>query len=92
MVQFGIGSRIAALVAASLMAGVSISAVAKAPDPKGETTVAASDKAAAPEHRAQSTKYCIVMPRTTGSIVSGKVCKTREQWLEEGIDPTATQQ
>jgi hypothetical protein len=92
MVQFGFGSRVAALVAASMMAGMSVSAVAKAPDPKGDTAAAASDKPAASEHKAQPTKYCIVMPKATGSIVSGKVCKTRDQWLEDGIDPTAQQQ
>lgn len=92
MVQFGFGSRVVALVAASMMAGVSVAAVAKAPDPKSaESSSGDSYKSAAPERKARPTRYCVNVQPTTGTILSGRICKTREQWLEEGVDPTAPQ-
>ena len=91
MVQFGFGSRVAALVAASTMAAMSVSAVAKAPDPKGEATATASDNATAAVRPVKPTRYCVLGP-TTGTILPKKICKTREEWLKEGVDPLAPQE
>ena len=92
MVQFGIGSRVAALVAASLMAGVSVSAVAKTADSQGaESATREGDKSATPARKVQPTRYCVMVRPATGTIFSGRVCMTREQWLREGFDPTAPQ-
>jgi len=91
MVQFGFGSRAAALVVASMMASASVSAAANAPDPKGEVVASVGDNARAPVGPAKPTRYCVLRP-TTGTILSGKICKTREQWLREGNDPLAKEE
>jgi hypothetical protein len=38
-----------------------------------------------------STRYCFVVPATTGTIIDRKVCKTLDQWRAEGVDPTKPQ-
>jgi len=37
------------------------------------------------------TRYCYVVPATTGTILDRKVCKTLDQWRAEGVDPTKQQ-
>lgn len=31
-------------------------------------------------------RYCAVMPAVTGSILSGRTCKTAKQWKSQGVD------
>jgi len=31
-------------------------------------------------------RYCAVMPVVTGSIISGRTCKTAKQWQSDGVD------
>lgn len=38
-----------------------------------------------------STRYCYLVPATTGTIIDRKVCKTLDQWRAEGVDPTKPQ-
>ena len=37
------------------------------------------------------TRYCFIVPATTGTILDRKVCKTLDQWRAQGIDPTKPQ-
>lgn len=34
------------------------------------------------------TRYCFIVPATTGTIIDRKVCKTLDQWRAQGVDPT----
>lgn len=36
-----------------------------------------------------NTRYCVVVKATTGTIIDRKVCRTRDQWLAQGVDPLA---
>jgi hypothetical protein len=90
MVKFGFGSRAVAFTAAALMAGMSGSAMATVSDAKGDAAPPA-EKATAPTKPAKPVRYC-VQGVVTGTILPAKVCKTREQWLKEGLDPTAPQE
>jgi hypothetical protein len=38
-----------------------------------------------------STRYCYLVPASTGTIIDRKVCKTLDQWRAEGVDPTKPQ-
>jgi hypothetical protein len=38
-----------------------------------------------------ATRYCYLVPATTGTIIDRKVCKTLDQWRAEGVDPTKPQ-
>ena len=38
-----------------------------------------------------STRYCYIVPASTGTIIDHKVCKTLDQWRAEGVDPTKPQ-
>lgn len=37
------------------------------------------------------TRYCYIIPATTGTIIDRKVCRTLDQWRAEGVDPTKPQ-
>jgi hypothetical protein len=57
------------------------------------TPVLASGKAqepnAAPKDQTETkakARYCIKSEPVTGSIMQGRICKTADQWLDEGID------
>ena len=91
MVKFGYGSCVAAFTAAALMAGTSVSAMAKAPDPKGDGAAATTENASAPANPAKTVRYCVQGP-VTGTMLPKKTCKTREEWLKQGVDPTAPAQ
>lgn len=43
-----------------------------------------------PEANAK-TRYCARAEAVTGSIRQGRICKTADQWREEGIDVTKLQ-
>jgi len=55
---------------------------------KSEQT-AVMDQQPAPSNPQQ--RYCYNVEASTGSIVSGRICKTLKQWRAEGIDPTKAQ-
>jgi hypothetical protein len=38
------------------------------------------------------TRYCARAEPVTGSIRQGRICKTADQWREEGVDITKLQQ
>ena len=38
-----------------------------------------------------STRYCYLVPASTGTIIDRKICKTLDQWRAEGVDPTKPQ-
>lgn len=38
-----------------------------------------------------ATRYCYLIPASTGTIIDRKVCKTLDQWRAEGVDPTKPQ-
>ena len=68
----------AALFAAvALVAGAVSPAMAQGNDPSEKP---ASAKAEKPK------RYCAISGET-GSIVSKRVCLTREEWLQKGVDP-----
>jgi hypothetical protein len=54
-----------------------------------------SDQASAKNQQATatngSTRYCYLVPATTGTIIDRRVCKTLDQWRAEGVDPTKPQ-
>jgi len=91
MVKFGFGSRVAAFTAAALMATTSASAMANAPDPKGDGAAAVTENASAPASPDKTVRYC-VQRAVTGTMLPKKTCKTREEWLKQGVDPTAPAQ
>lgn len=79
--------RAAFLAAAGIsFAAVSLPAQAEmAKDEGANQSASASSNNAKPK---TTKKYCIV-DTITGSRVSKKVCKTREEWEAEGVDITA---
>lgn len=85
MVKFGIQSRMVLLVAASFVAGTSSAAMAA--DPKAPETPAANASSSASQPKTAQ-RYCIVTT-LTGSHLPTKICKTRAEWLEDGVDPLA---
>jgi hypothetical protein len=54
-----------------------------------------SDESAARDQQAGAgsapTRYCYIVPATTGTILDRKVCKTLDQWRAQGVDPTKQQ-
>lgn len=74
------------------IAGVLLAAAAPVqagtPDSPGGTTSAGSAGTIVKESPGPKTKYCVV-DAATGSRIPLKVCRTREEWLDRGFDPTA---
>lgn len=62
-------------------------AVAAAP---AASTPAGSSVAARPARTSKPTQYCI-QAAYTGTRMPKKTCKTREEWMRDGIDPTEKQ-
>ncbi|MEO7688863.1 MAG: hypothetical protein ABIS51_06215 [Sphingomonas sp.] len=73
------------VVAAFCMAAAS-PVIAAAPDPAGTAKAEKSEAGAA--SAAGETKYCVI-DTPTGSHISKKICRTRKEWLDEGVDPLA---
>jgi hypothetical protein len=71
--------------AAALLAGVTLAAGAVSP-----AVAAANDPAKTKQEqqaqKADSRKYCIYT-ETTGSRIPKQQCKTRADWLANGVDP-----
>lgn len=43
-----------------------------------------------PQEQATDTKrYCVVTPAATGSFLNRKECRTRAEWMKQGVDPLA---
>ncbi len=86
MIDFRIAIAAAALVTAPAIA-------APAP-PAADNTVAAAQTAAVaqtavvdtPSAQGRPTRYCIA-ETFTGSHIKRKVCKTRAEWMDMGMDP-----
>ena len=60
-------------------------APADAAKSNGKGTEATANDAQ-PGQSASNVKYCIREEAPTGSIVSKRVCKTREEWAQQGVD------
>ena len=72
------------VVAAFCMAAAS-PVMAAAPDPGSAPKAEKPEAGAAPTAR-DTTKYCVV-ETPTGSHISKKTCRTRKEWLAQGVDP-----
>jgi hypothetical protein len=72
-------------VSGMLAAGPTLAAEGKAKSDQP----AAMDQQPVPSNPQQ--RYCYNVQPSTGSIVSGRICKTLKQWRAEGVDPTKAQ-
>lgn len=81
MTRKSIFSAAAALLAgATLVAGAAPPAAAAVNDPvKSKQEVAAA--------KADSRKYCIYLEAATGTRIQKQECRTRADWLDQGVDP-----
>ncbi len=75
---------IAAIAAMSLVAAGPALASGKG---KTDGTNAAPAKEQSAPASNKKVRYCLRAEPVTGSIASGRVCKTADQWRAEGIDP-----
>ena len=75
-----------AFAATATFVAAAVAPAAAAPDPDATTRAKKSQEA--PRATSKDTRYCII-DRITGSIIERKVCKTRDQWLAQGVDPLA---
>ena len=75
-----------ALLAMMATVGVLLGAPALAAD-RPEPTVATTP-APAPDAQSKKVRYCI-KDAITGSRMERRICKTRAEWLQQGVDPTA---
>ena len=73
-----------AFLAMMIASGAMLGTPALAVD-RPEPTVA---PAPAPDAQLKPVRYC-VKGVITGSRLERRVCKTRAEWLKEGVDPTA---
>jgi hypothetical protein len=73
---------------AAVLFGLAPTTGAVAADPKDGATPGASATPAAKSERARSAdpRYCVLEVRT-GSHITKKICKTRSEWIAEGVDP-----
>ena len=70
---------IAAVAAIGLVAAAPTFAADRSGDP---AAMAAKD----PAPTDAKTRYCVRAEPVTGSIRQGRICKTANQWREEGVD------
>jgi hypothetical protein len=80
----------AATAAATAFVFVPANAMAADPPPKAEAGRAANAAMALPPQVAPKTEKTIYCLKTevSGSLVRKKLCLTREQWAERGVDVT----
>ncbi|MEO5494386.1 MAG: hypothetical protein ABIR08_10215 [Sphingomonas sp.] len=76
---------IAAITAIGLVSASPALAAGKNNDPSG---MSAKDQAGANA----KTRYCVRAEPVTGSIRQGRICKTADEWRDEGVDVTKLQQ
>jgi hypothetical protein len=74
--------------ASTALFGLALATGAAAADSKDSVTpgVAATPAAQPEKGRAADPKICVV-DTLTGSRIAKKVCKTRSEWMVEGVDP-----
>jgi len=71
------------------VAALAFAAPAFAAAPDAAATNGTVPDAGKPKPKAEQ-RYCVVYT-ITGSILEHKTCKTRKDWLAEGVDPLAKQ-
>jgi hypothetical protein len=76
---------IAAVAALAVLAGSPALASGKVKGGESAARDQQTDAGSAP------TRYCFIVPATTGTILDRKVCKTLDQWRAQGVDPTKQQ-
>ncbi len=79
---------IAAVAAVCLVAAGPALATGKGKTDDPNATPAREQAAPATDAK---TRYCINAEQVTGSIRTGRVCKTAAQWRAEGVDPAQLQ-
>lgn len=79
-----------------VLATAAVLSVAASPAIASETRPAPAPTTEAPQAAASTsrvanakTKYCVV-EQVTGSRIPVKTCATRDEWLDRGFDPLAT--
>lgn len=77
---------LAVVAALSVLATVPVAAATAGPS--AAPTAAPVDATLAGQAR-PNTRYCVLIPAETGTIINRKVCHTRDQWLATGFDPLA---
>ncbi|WP_375397660.1 hypothetical protein [uncultured Sphingomonas sp.] len=70
-----------AAMALTVTAPMTALAAPREPKPAAEQPAAEDSNGAKPPAR-----YCLLR-QVTGSIMTVKICKTRDAWLERGVDP-----
>lgn len=79
-----VAGALAAVAAFGLTASV---AQAQSPDPDTAKVSDDQDKSDTNQKRdTDKTRYCY-QSTITGSIITKRICKTRTQWLAQGVDP-----
>ena len=81
-------SAAAALAAMFVGAAAPASAKAAAGAAVDSSPTSAAPAATAPREPSAKTKYCMV-DEITGSRLQKKVCKTKKEWKDEGVDVEA---
>lgn len=83
-------TRLAVATAASLASFALVAGAANASSTTTDPVKVTADRPADPDAQNVKKRYCVSQQVVTGSFVSRKICKTRAQWLKDGVDPTAT--
>jgi invasion protein IalB len=78
-------SAVAALAAMFVGAAVPASAKAAADAALDSSATTAAPAATAPRQPSAQTKYCMI-DEVTGSRLQKKVCKTKKEWKDLGVD------
>ncbi len=71
------------------VAALAFAVPALAAGPDGAATNGTVPDTGKPKPKAEQ-RYCVLQTET-GSILERKTCKTRKEWLAEGVDPLAKQ-
>ena len=74
------------IASAALLAGATTVPALAAPR-TAEPPAATAPATDMPSHVAKPTRYCVV-ETLVGSRIPTKVCKTRDEWLDQGVDIT----
>ncbi len=81
----------ATIAAVAVSAAFAIAAPLQAGAPETNSAVAAAETGGSPAAKkapGKATRYCIKLEPGTGSRIGATQCKTKAEWLEQGIDPT----
>jgi hypothetical protein len=77
------------IAAAALLAMPAAAQAASDTNSSGGTTAVAASSAAAPAVAADTKRYCM-FEDVTSSRLARKVCKSRAEWLAQGVEITRT--